>query len=121
MGMQIFLNFVCCSSSLMYRKCYLPISTIPTAANIRDNNKRLFRYREGREKVLITTNVCARGIDIEQVTVVINFDLPTVHGSGIVRRNYRILLSGLEVVTNFKDIFENDVLVGCSVEPLFYK
>ncbi|GFT80273.1 ATP-dependent RNA helicase DDX19B [Trichonephila clavipes] len=31
---------------------------------------------EGKEKVLITTNVCARGIDIEQVTVVINFDLP---------------------------------------------
>lgn len=25
---------------------------------------------------MITTNVCARGIDIEQVTLVINFDLP---------------------------------------------
>ncbi|XP_054721031.1 ATP-dependent RNA helicase DDX19A-like [Uloborus diversus] len=36
----------------------------------------LNRFREGKEKVLITTNVCARGIDIEQVTVVINFDLP---------------------------------------------
>ncbi|KFM70596.1 ATP-dependent RNA helicase DDX19A, partial [Stegodyphus mimosarum] len=36
----------------------------------------LNRFREGKEKVLITTNVCARGIDVEQVTVVINFDLP---------------------------------------------
>uniref|UniRef100_A0A2I3HMB5 RNA helicase n=1 Tax=Nomascus leucogenys TaxID=61853 RepID=A0A2I3HMB5_NOMLE len=31
---------------------------------------------EGKEKVLVTTNVCARGIDVEQVSVVINFDLP---------------------------------------------
>uniref|UniRef100_A0A9J7Z1A1 RNA helicase n=1 Tax=Cyprinus carpio carpio TaxID=630221 RepID=A0A9J7Z1A1_CYPCA len=34
------------------------------------------RFRDGKEKVLITTNVCARGIDVEQVSVVINFDLP---------------------------------------------
>jgi len=34
------------------------------------------RFRSGREKVLITTNVSARGIDVEQVTVVVNFDLP---------------------------------------------
>ncbi|KAF8764615.1 DEAD-box helicase Dbp80 like protein [Argiope bruennichi] len=36
----------------------------------------LTRFREGKEKVLITTNVCSRGIDIEQVTLVVNFDLP---------------------------------------------
>lgn len=36
----------------------------------------LDRYREGKEKVLITTNVLSRGIDIEQVTIVVNFDLP---------------------------------------------
>jgi ATP-dependent RNA helicase DDX19/DBP5 len=34
------------------------------------------RFREGKEKVLITTNVMARGIDVEQVTMVVNFDLP---------------------------------------------
>lgn len=36
----------------------------------------LDRFRKGTEKVLITTNVCARGIDVEQVSVVINFDIP---------------------------------------------
>ncbi|XP_076359365.1 DEAD-box helicase Dbp80-like isoform X2 [Tachypleus tridentatus] len=36
----------------------------------------LNRFRDGKEKVLITTNVCARGIDVEQVSVVVNFDLP---------------------------------------------
>ncbi|KAK4054886.1 RNA helicase required for poly(A+) mRNA export [Microbotryomycetes sp. JL201] len=34
-------------------------------------------FRDGRTKVLITTNVVARGIDISQVNVVINYDLPT--------------------------------------------
>ncbi|KAK3600258.1 hypothetical protein CHS0354_039725 [Potamilus streckersoni] len=34
------------------------------------------RFRDGKEKVLITTNVTARGIDVTQVTVVVNFDLP---------------------------------------------
>ncbi|XP_076472481.1 ATP-dependent RNA helicase DDX19A-like [Babylonia areolata] len=34
------------------------------------------RFREGKEKVLITTNVSARGIDVVTVTVVVNFDLP---------------------------------------------
>jgi ATP-dependent RNA helicase DDX19/DBP5 len=33
-------------------------------------------FRDGKEKVLITTNVLARGIDVEQVTIVVNFDLP---------------------------------------------
>lgn len=36
----------------------------------------LDRFRVGLEKVLITTNVLSRGIDVEQVTIVVNFDLP---------------------------------------------
>uniref|UniRef100_A0A667ZAZ4 RNA helicase n=1 Tax=Myripristis murdjan TaxID=586833 RepID=A0A667ZAZ4_9TELE len=34
------------------------------------------RFRCGKEKVLVTTNVCSRGIDVEQVSIVVNFDLP---------------------------------------------
>ncbi|XP_072333779.1 ATP-dependent RNA helicase DDX19A-like isoform X3 [Scyliorhinus torazame] len=37
------------------------------------------RFRDGKEKVLVTTNVCARGIDVEQVSIVVNFDLPLTH------------------------------------------
>ncbi|NXW59987.1 DDX25 helicase, partial [Eurystomus gularis] len=37
------------------------------------------RFRDGKEKVLIATNVCARGIDVQQVTMVVNFSLPTDH------------------------------------------
>ncbi|NWH78295.1 DDX25 helicase, partial [Piaya cayana] len=38
-------------------------------------------FREGKEKVPIVTNVCARGIDVEQVSIVVNFNLPTYHGT----------------------------------------
>ncbi len=34
------------------------------------------RFRDGKEKMLITTNLCARGIDVEQVTLVVNYDIP---------------------------------------------
>ncbi|KAG7221670.1 hypothetical protein INR49_000037 [Caranx melampygus] len=34
------------------------------------------RFRNSKEKVLVTTNVCSRGIDVEQVSLVVNFDLP---------------------------------------------
>ncbi|XP_041861099.1 ATP-dependent RNA helicase DDX19A isoform X2 [Melanotaenia boesemani] len=34
------------------------------------------RFRNGKEKVLVTTNVCSRGIDVEQISLVVNFDLP---------------------------------------------
>lgn len=33
-------------------------------------------FRSGKQKVLISTNVVARGIDVEQVTFVVNYDLP---------------------------------------------
>ncbi|XP_058050377.1 ATP-dependent RNA helicase DDX25 [Ahaetulla prasina] len=35
------------------------------------------QFRDGKFKVLITTNICARGIDVMQVTIVVNFTLPT--------------------------------------------
>lgn len=33
-------------------------------------------FRAGQAKVLITTNVLARGIDVQSVTMVINYDVP---------------------------------------------
>lgn len=35
-------------------------------------------FRDGKTKVLITTNVIARGIDISQVNMVVNYDTPTL-------------------------------------------
>ena len=41
-----------------------------------ERDKVIDDFRDGRSKVLITTNVIARGIDILQVNLVINFDMP---------------------------------------------
>ena len=44
-----------------------------------DGNQRddlLARFRSGETKVLITTNVLARGIDVSSVSMVINYDIP---------------------------------------------
>ena len=49
----------------------------------------LKRFRDGKERVLVTTNVCARGIDVEQVTLVVNFDLPMTKVSFIFLRSLR--------------------------------
>ncbi len=41
----------------------------------RDNIMR--EFRTGSSRVLITTDLLARGIDVQQVSLVINYDLPT--------------------------------------------
>ena len=33
-------------------------------------------FRQGNSRVLITTDIWARGIDVQQVSLVINYDLP---------------------------------------------
>ena len=43
---------------------------------VEERTEILRRFKLGDERVLITTNLMARGIDVEQVTVVINYDLP---------------------------------------------
>jgi ATP-dependent RNA helicase DDX19/DBP5 len=39
-------------------------------------------FRSGKAKVLITTNVLARGIDVSTVSMVINYDIPEIHQPG---------------------------------------
>ncbi|KAF2774225.1 DEAD-domain-containing protein [Teratosphaeria nubilosa] len=39
------------------------------------------RFRSGEAKVLITTNVLARGIDVQTVTMVINYDIPVTENN----------------------------------------
>lgn len=41
-----------------------------------DRDSTIDDFRNGKFKVLITTNVLSRGIDILQITLVVNYDLP---------------------------------------------
>jgi ATP-dependent RNA helicase DDX19/DBP5 len=47
-----------------------------------DRDKILDGFRNGKTKVLITTNVVARGIDIQQVNMVVNYDVPEMREGG---------------------------------------
>jgi translation initiation factor 4A len=53
-----------------------PVSMIHSNMDKLVRNKSFDDFKSGKSRVLISTNVTARGIDIQQVSIVINFDLP---------------------------------------------
>ena len=52
------------------------VSALHGAFEGRSRDALLDDFRSGRSKVLITTNVLARGIDVSSVSMVINYDIP---------------------------------------------
>ena len=72
----------------------------------------LLAFREGRTRVLVATDIAARGIDVEGVSHVINFDLPEVAESYVHRigRTARAGASGVAV--SFCDGEERGLLAG---------
>ncbi|KAG0137708.1 P-loop containing nucleoside triphosphate hydrolase protein [Tuber indicum] len=52
------------------------VATLHSAQEGPDWDKAVHAFRSGKAKVLITTDVLARGIDVETVSMVVNFDLP---------------------------------------------
>lgn len=73
----------------------------------RDRNKVIQDFKIGTERILIATDIIARGIDVQQVSLVINFDLPKYKETYIHRigRSGRYGRKGLAInlVTN-KDL-----------------
>ena len=53
-----------------------PVCQIHSNMDKSERDKAFNDFRNGSSRVLISSNVTARGIDIQQVSVVINFDLP---------------------------------------------
>jgi ATP-dependent RNA helicase DDX19/DBP5 len=48
--------------------------------NVSERDRIIDLFRDGLAKVLITTNVLARGIDVINTSLVINYDLPLLYG-----------------------------------------
>ena len=53
------------------------VSAIHGSMEQSERNKIMNDFRDGRSRILITTNLLSRGIDVQQVSLVINYDLPT--------------------------------------------
>jgi ATP-dependent RNA helicase DDX19/DBP5 len=53
------------------------VAHLSSALEGADRDSVIDRFRQGQAKVLITTNVIARGIDVSSVTMVVNYDIPT--------------------------------------------
>jgi superfamily II DNA/RNA helicase len=53
-----------------------PVCRIHSGMDKSERDKAFSEFRSGSYRVLISSNVTARGIDIQQVSVVINFDVP---------------------------------------------
>ena len=54
-----------------------PISYIHGKLTQEERNEVVRDFRTGKTRLLLTTDLLARGIDIQQVSLVINYDLPT--------------------------------------------
>ena len=54
-----------------------PVSFIHGEMDVSERKRRMQEFRSGSVRVLISTDLLARGIDVQQVSLVINYELPT--------------------------------------------
>jgi translation initiation factor 4A len=54
-----------------------PLSFIHGDMDVEERRRRMTDFRRGGIRVLISTDLLARGIDVQQVSLVINYELPT--------------------------------------------
>ena len=61
------------------------VSVIHSDLDPQDRVQTMKDFRNGTTRVLICTDVLARGIDVQQVSIVVNYDLPREHANYIHR------------------------------------
>jgi translation initiation factor 4A len=90
-----------------------PLSYIHGEMDVEERKNRMAGFRTGNVRVLISTDLLARGIDVQQVSLVINFELPVqrenyIHRIGrsgrFGRKGTAINLIGPDEVKMMKDI-----------------
>ncbi len=72
----------------------------------------LDNFRTGRARILVATDIAARGIDIDNITHVVNFELPDVAESYVHRIGRTARAGGAGIAISFCDSTETDNLRG---------
>lgn len=86
--------------------------------------KALSDFKVGKVKILVATDIAARGIDIEQLPIVVNFDLPQVSEDYVHRigRTGRAGCSGLAIslvcAEECKQLHEIEKMLKCHLKRL---
>ncbi|EAW11752.1 ATP-dependent RNA helicase DBP5 [Aspergillus clavatus NRRL 1] len=62
------------------------VASLTGGIDVTKRDEIIDKFRSGEAKVLITTNVLARGIDVSTVSMVINYDIPELHRPGVPER-----------------------------------
>jgi translation initiation factor 4A len=55
---------------------HFPVACIHSNMDKKERDDAFINFKTGKSRVLISSNLTARGIDIQQVSIVINFDIP---------------------------------------------
>jgi len=61
----------------MLQKCFFPSMCIHSDLKQQERLDRYRKFKEYQSRILVSTNLFGRGVDIERVNIVINFDLPS--------------------------------------------
>ena len=85
-------------------------------------------FKEGQKRILVATDLVGRGIDIERVNIVINYDMPETderHGNGADTYLHRVRIC-LQVSLSFRRAAEGPIaclvtnLHGCLIGKKMY-
>jgi ATP-dependent RNA helicase UAP56/SUB2 len=125
----------------LLNECNFPSTTIHAGMNQEQRLKVYKEFKEGAKRILVATDLVGRGIDIERVNIVINYDMPETdekHGNGAdtylhrVGRAGRFGTKGLaitfvsgpqdsEVLNNVQERFDVDIKeLPDHIEPQAY-
>jgi len=60
----------------MLRRCFFPSICIHSDLQQKERLERYKNFKDFKSRILVSTNLFGRGVDIERVNIVINFDMP---------------------------------------------
>jgi translation initiation factor 4A len=100
------------------------VSAIHSDMSQQERDEIMKQFRSGNSRILVSTDLLARGIDVQQTSLVMNYDMPKYHENYMHRigRTARYGKKGVAInlVTNqeYKLVKEIEKIYGVTVEPL---